>query len=154
MNTKRIHIAIASILALAVWNATPALADEGSGTNITTPERGDYATRTDLPGNRSEQTSGVPSGYAFERLDSNHNFTINRSEAQNSKALAAQFDQVDQNHDLQITPAEFSAFEIQQMQSQQSHGQTGVTKQPDTERGAAADTPAAQNASEAQAKPN
>ncbi len=153
MNAKRIHITIAPILALAVWNAVPAVADEGSAANITTPESGDYANRTDLPGNRSEQTSGVPSAYAFERLDSNHNFTISRGEAQESQALSARFDQVDQNHDLQITPAEFSAFEIQQMQSQQSHAQPDVKPKSDTAPAAAA-TSATQGAREDQIKPN
>ncbi len=154
MNAKLIHITIASILALAVSHAVPALADEGSSTNITTPESGDYANRTDLPGNRNKETSGVASEYAFEQLDSNHNFTISRSEAQDSKTLSAQFDQVDQNHDLQITPAEFSAFEIQQMQSQQSHGKPDVKQQSGTGPEAAAGTPDTQGANADQAKPN
>lgn len=126
MNTKRTRIVMASIVGLAAFQAGLVLAADQAQAKITTPENGNYATRTDLPGSRGMQNSGIASEVDFARLDVNHNLTISRNEAENSKALSSQFDRVDQNHDFQITPSEFSAFEVEQMQAQQKgHGTPG-----------------------------
>lgn len=121
MQARRIRTNLCSLLLLGTWVAGPALAADAAHIDIT-PEGGSYGTRTNQPGNRSTDASGVAASFAFQRLDTNRNLTISRSEAEGSDALAAQFSQVDSNHDFQITPSEFRAFEIQQMRAQQKPG--------------------------------
>lgn len=74
---------------------------------------------TQSPRATSADAQGAAETFAFSRLDTNRNFRISRSEAAASEPLAQHFEQVDQNHDLQITPSEFSAFEVEQMRAQQ-----------------------------------
>ena len=142
MSTKRTRVVVASIVGLVFSQASVVLAADQAQSGITTPEHGSYATRTDLPGSRGMQNSGIVSAGDFERLDVNHNLTISRSEAEASESLSSQFDRVDQNHDFQITPSEFSAFEVEQMQAQQKrHSPTG-NRHVEAQQSAASSAPA------------
>lgn len=90
-----------------------------AGTLDLTPPDTSYVTRTNKAGNRSNTAGGSATRFEFSRLDTNGNQRISRSEAAESEVLKSRFDEIDRNNDFQITPVEFSAFEVEQMRSQQ-----------------------------------
>lgn len=108
----------AGALVIALASPQVTTAEQAPALDLTPPDTS-YVTRTDEAGNRSAEAQGTAATFAFSNLDTNRNMSISRSEAAASEQLRDQFDQVDSNHDFQITPSEFSAFEVQEMRAQQ-----------------------------------
>lgn len=148
MNTHRASM-LAAVIAATVLGAPSHAEQITAGQNPGSASG--YVTRTHQPGNRSALADGAADTFAFARLDTNRNFSISRSEADASPQLKAQFQRVDTNHDFQITPSEFSAFEIEQMKSQQQ-SRAVVATPSDQPQQAAPSAAAAQDAEDGKAR--
>lgn len=129
MQIRQKPLMLCPILLLAGMLGGTVLAAETSSGDLTPPGES-YVTRTNEPGNRTAATGRVGgTSFAFTRLDTNGNERLSRSEVAGSQELAQQFDRIDGNHDFQITPSEFSAFEVEQMRAQQKPAQAAAVEE-------------------------